>query len=198
MLTFVSAFLLMSSRTRWPPLTVFPFLWLGFAVLGAFSGGVGQRQYFVQVVPPLCLCGAFAVDYFVTMKGSRVRKWLSVTREQLAIALVLVGLLWTSALETGFYRFAKDVFRDTPESADQVVAAYIRDHTDPDTYMYAWCTCAWGYLLADRPASSRYINDHVMGNYMPSQTELSERIRRKCRDCGRRCTTTLGSTAAGV
>ena len=175
-LTVIS--LVLSRRGPRKVITAFPFIWLGFATLGALSGGIGSRQYYVQVVPPLCICAALAIDMIATARPPLWDRSSMLSPYRVALPLLLLALLWTSALESAVYSFGDDLFRERPRTDDEIVASYIKSHTEPDDYIYAWCTCAWVYVLTDRCSSSPYLNDHILGQYSPNRTDLNESIRR--------------------
>lgn len=122
-------------------------IWLVLSAVGSLAGGHLSWHYFIQVMGPLALVSAFAID-------SALRTSL---RKQIA-AIVTIGV-GVPALAWGVYDVVADplTYDWTPPIAHhELVAAYIRDHTRPGDRVFVWGDWPALYIEADRPMASRF------------------------------------------
>jgi hypothetical protein len=121
--------------------------WFGVSFLGAIAGGHWSWHYFIQVMAPLALVAALAVDE--ALKGS-MRRWIA--------AAVVVGLAVPAAWWASYNTTADPLTYDwTPPIAQhEQVAAYIRDHTNPGDRIFVWGDWPSLYVESDRLMSGRF------------------------------------------
>ncbi len=156
-----------AARIRW----LVP-AWAVAIVLQVWVQGRYYPYHWLPLLPPLALLAA---------QGLRTLRWSlnKLERPRLAAALSVFGLLALFALlGSGYYlflrfplsylagRFEREVYlqgfdraitSDFSLTADQQVAAWIKDHTQPNTPFYIWGFEPLIYFLADRPPASRFI-----------------------------------------
>ena len=122
-------------------------VWLVLSAAGSLAGGHLSWHYFIQVMGPLSLLSAFAID---TALRTRFRRQVA--------AVVVIGVA-VPALAWGAY----DVFADPltydwspPIAQHQLVADYIRTHTGPNDRIFVWGDWAALYVESDRPMATRF------------------------------------------
>jgi len=121
--------------------------WFVASLAGSFAGGHLSWHYFIQVMGPLALLSAFAVDHAL---GTRFNKQVA--------AIVAIGVA-VPALAWGAY----DVFADPltydwspPIAQHELVASYIRDHTKTGDRVFVWGNWPALYVESDRLMASRF------------------------------------------
>ena len=132
---------------RLPPAERLIVVWLALSVVGSVAGGHLSWHYFIQVMGPLALLAAVAVD-----------DALNTSRRPLVAGVMIVGL----AIPT-FYWVAYDVAAD-PLTYDvsgappqhELVAAYIQDHSRPTDRVFVWGDWPALYVESDRLMASRF------------------------------------------
>jgi hypothetical protein len=121
--------------------------WLIVAVPGSLAGGHLSWHYFIQVMGPLALLAAFAIDRGL---GSPRRRWVAVAA---AVGLAAPMIGW------GAFDLVSDPltydFRE-PVPQHQAVAAYIRTHTSPKDRVFVWGNWPALYVESDRMMASRF------------------------------------------
>jgi hypothetical protein len=121
--------------------------WLVVSVPGSLAGGHLSWHYFIQLMGPLALLAAFAVDE--GLNGPK-RRWVTVAAA-LGLAVPLVG--W------GVFDLVSDPltydFR-APVPQHQAVAAYISDHTSPQDRVFVWGNWPAVYVESDRIMATRF------------------------------------------
>jgi hypothetical protein len=121
--------------------------WLVLSALGSLAGGHLSWHYFIQVMGPLALASAFAIDY-------ALRRPL---RKQVAV-IVAIGVA-VPAIAWGAYDVAADPLTydwSPPIAQHELVAAYIRDHTKAGDPVFVWGNWPALYVESDRPMASRF------------------------------------------
>jgi Dolichyl-phosphate-mannose-protein mannosyltransferase len=132
---------------RLPPAERLIVAWLAVSVVGSLAGGHLSWHYFIQVMGPLAVLAALAID------GA-----LNTSRRRLVTGAMVVGL----AVPT-IYWVAYDVVAD-PLTYDvggavpqhELVAAYIHDHSRPSDRVFVWGDWPALYVESDRLMSSRF------------------------------------------
>jgi dolichyl-phosphate-mannose-protein mannosyltransferase len=132
---------------RLPPAKRLIVAWLGVSVVGSLAGGHLSWHYFIQVMGPLALLAALAIDAA-----------LDTSRRRLVAGALIVGL----AVPT-FYWAAYDVSAD-PLTYDvggavpqhELVAAYIHDHTRSSDRVFVWGDWPALYVESNRLMASRF------------------------------------------
>ncbi len=121
--------------------------WLVVSGIGSLAGGHLSWHYFIQVMGPLALLSAFAIDHALD------------TRYQKQVAAVVILGVAVPALAWGAF----DVFADPltydwspPVAQHELVAAYIRDHTRPHDRVFVWGDWPALYVESDRTMASRF------------------------------------------
>ena len=121
--------------------------WLVVSIPGSLAGGHLSWHYFIQVMGPLALLAAFAIDG--TLDGSRRRliAWIA------AVGLALPMAGW------GVFDVVSDPLTydfNTPVPAHEAVATYIRSHTRSDDRVFVWGDWPALYVESDRIMASRF------------------------------------------
>ncbi len=121
--------------------------WLAVSVVGSLAGGHLSWHYFIQVMGPLALLAALAIDGAL---GTSRRRWVA--------GAVIVGLA-VPMLGWGAYDVAADPLTydwSGPLPQHQLVAAYIHDHTQPSDRVFVWGDWPALYVESDRTMASRF------------------------------------------
>lgn len=135
---------------RWPRLNdaeKMAVAWLAVSFLGAIAGGHWSWHYFIQVMPPLALLAALAIDRAL---DSRLRKWVAAV---VAVALAIPAVGWA------VFDFKADPLTydwAPPIAKHELVAAYIRDHTKPGDRVFIWGDWPALYVESDRGMAGRF------------------------------------------
>ena len=121
--------------------------WFAVSGAGALAGGHWSWHYFIQVMAPLALLAALALDR--ALEGP-MRRWVAAV----AIAGIAAPAIWWTA-----FNFRADPLTydwSPPIAQHQLVAAYIRDHTSPGDRVFVWGDWAALYVESDRLPASRF------------------------------------------
>ena len=121
--------------------------WLAVSVVGSLAGGHLSWHYFIQVMGPLAMLSAIAIDG--ALATSR-RRWVA--------GAMIVGL-GVPMLAWGGYDVVADPLTydfSPPVPQHQLVAAYIRDHTRASDRVFVWGDWPALYVEADRTMASRF------------------------------------------
>ncbi len=121
--------------------------WLVLSVVGSLAGGHLSWHYFIQVMGPLALLSALAVDAALQTQWRRKVAWV------VAIGVAVPAVGW----------FAFDAISDPltydfgpPVPRHEQVAAYIRSHTNPGDRVFVWGDWPALYVESDRVMASRF------------------------------------------
>ncbi|HEV2033670.1 MAG TPA: hypothetical protein VGU71_05650 [Candidatus Dormibacteraeota bacterium] len=144
---WVAALALALRWKRLPPAERFAVAWLAVSVVGSLAGGHLSWHYFIQVMGPLALLAALAVD--AALETSR-KRWVA--------GAMIVGL-GVPMLAWGAYDVASDPLTydfSPPIPQHRLVAAYIHDHTQPSDRVFVWGNWPALYVESDRKMASRF------------------------------------------
>ena len=135
---------------RWKRLPAPPQLivaWLVVSIPGSLAAGHLSWHYFIQVLGPLALVSAFAIDG--ALNGSK-RRWVA--------AATIAGIALPMAGWAVFDLVADPLTYDNtaPVPAHATVAAYIRGHTSPQDRVFVWGVWPALYIESDRLMASRF------------------------------------------
>jgi hypothetical protein len=122
-------------------------VWLVVSIPGSLAGGHLSWHYFIQVMGPLALLAAFAIDR--ALDSSR-RRWVTLAAVA-GLALPMAG--W------GVYDVVADPLTydfTAPVPAHETVASYIRSHTRPEDRVFVWGDWPALYIESDRLMASRF------------------------------------------
>lgn len=133
-------------RSLWPAEKL-AVAWLAASLLGSLAGGHWSWHYFIQVMAPLALLAALAIDRAL---DSPMRRWLA--------AAVLIGVTVPAAGWTSFNFRADPLTYDwsPPIAQHEQVADYIRAHSSPGDRVFVWGDWSALYVESDRLMSSRF------------------------------------------
>ncbi|HEV2216381.1 MAG TPA: glycosyltransferase family 39 protein [Candidatus Dormibacteraeota bacterium] len=133
-------------RSLWPAEKL-AVAWLVTSFVGALAGGHWSWHYFIQVMAPLALLAALAIDRALK---TQVRRWVA--------AIVLLGVIVPAAGWTSFNFGADPLTYDwsPPIAQHEQVAEYIRTHTNPGDRVFVWGDWPALYVESDRLMSSRF------------------------------------------
>ena len=135
---------------RWrrrPPAAQLIAAWLAISIPGSLAAGHLSWHYFIQVIGPLALLAAFAID-----------RALETTRRRWVAAVVVIGLVLPMAGWGGFNLVADPLTYDfaAPVPAHEKVASYIRSHTRPNDRVFVWGNWPALYTESDRLMATRF------------------------------------------
>jgi 4-amino-4-deoxy-L-arabinose transferase-like glycosyltransferase len=133
-------------RSLWPAEKLAA-AWLAVSLLGSLAGGHWSWHYFIQVMAPLALLAALAVDRVLDTPR---RRWIA--------AAVLIGVTIPAAGWTSFNFRADPLTYDwsPPIAQHEQVAEYIRTHTSSGDRVFVWGDWPALYVESDRLMSSRF------------------------------------------
>ena len=141
-------------------------LWIAGAIAGASIGGDWWSHYLIQLVAPLAIWLAWTLsDCWPGIGGSL--RWVT--------AIVVIVLLLTPyrlILAGGPNDMARAMFPHPGYPAQNAVAAYLREHTEPGTTIYVAFDQASIYYLADRPPAYRHLYDQELRGIPSSYADL--------------------------
>jgi hypothetical protein len=121
--------------------------WLVVSVPGSLAGGHLSWHYFIQVMGPLALLAAFAVDQALNTPMRRL----------VAVGMIVglgVPLVGWGAFDQVSDPLTYDFRAPVPQHHE--VAAYIRDHTSSDDRVFVWGDWPALYVESDRVMASRF------------------------------------------
>jgi hypothetical protein len=132
---------------RQPPAAQIIAAWLAVSIPGSLAAGHLSWHYFIQVIGPLALLAAFAID--IALETPR-RRWVA--------AVVVVGLALPMAGWGVFNVVADPLTYDftAPVPPHEKVAAYIQSHTRPDDRVFVWGNWPALYIESDRLMATRF------------------------------------------
>jgi hypothetical protein len=132
---------------RLPPGQLLTVAWLVVSVPGSLAGGHWSWHYFIQLMGPLALLAAFALDQAL---NTPKRRW--------AVGAAIVGLGAPMVGWGAFDLVADPLTYDfsAPVPQHQTVAAYIRAHTNPEDRVFVWGDWPALYVESDRIMASRF------------------------------------------
>ena len=135
---------------RWkrvPPAAQLIVVWLVISIPGSLAAGHLSWHYFIQVMGPLALLAAFAID--MALYGPN-RRWVA--------AAAIAGLALPMAGWGVFNLVADPLTYDfkAPVPAHETVAAYIRSHTRPQDRVFVWGVWPALYVESDRIMATRF------------------------------------------
>src|SRR5207249_434402 len=121
--------------------------WLVASVAGSLAGGHLSWHYFIQVMGPLALLAAFAIDRAL---DSPIRRWVAAA----AIAALVAPMVGWGVFDLVSDPLTYDFTPPVPQH--QAVAAYIHAHTAPSDRVFVWGNWPALYVESDRIMASRF------------------------------------------
>jgi 4-amino-4-deoxy-L-arabinose transferase and related glycosyltransferases of PMT family len=121
--------------------------WLVVSLAGSLAGGHLSWHYFIQVMGPLALLAAFAVDQALSTPTNR---WVAGA----TIAGLAVPMLGWGAFDLVADPLTYDFSPPVPQH--EAVAAYIRGHTSPQDRVFVWGDWPALYVESDRIMATRF------------------------------------------
>ena len=121
--------------------------WLVASVVGSLAGGHLSWHYFIQVMGPLALLAAFAIDHALHTPMRR------------EVATVVALGVAAPALWWGAYDVVADPLTydwSPPIAKHELVATYIKNHTQPNDRVFVWGDWPALYVESDREMASRF------------------------------------------
>jgi hypothetical protein len=132
---------------RLPPPSKVVVGWLAVSIPGSIAGGHLSWHYFIQVMGPLALLAAFAIDQ--ALQTPR-RRWVAAA----SIAGLAIPMIGWGAFDLVADPLTYDF--QPPLPRHQAVAEYIRTHTRPEDRVFVWGNWPALYIESDRPMASRF------------------------------------------
>jgi hypothetical protein len=121
--------------------------WLVVSVPGSLAGGHLSWHYFIQVMAPLAVLAALALDEGLE---TPMRRWFAGA----AIAGLAAPMLAWGAFDLVADPLTYDFSAPVPQH--QKVAAYIRAHTGPQDRVFVWGDWPALYVESDRIMATRF------------------------------------------
>ena len=130
--------------------------WLAASVVGSVAGGHLFYHYFIQVMGPLALVGGIAIDRALESSARRRSKYF-LSRRWIAAAIV-VGVVLPTAAWGAYDLNADPLTYDVGPKVPQheLLAAYVKAHTEPDDRIFVWGDWPALYVESDRLMASRF------------------------------------------
>jgi len=141
-------------------------LWLLGSLAGASIGGDWWSHYLIQMVAPLSVWIGWTLVLVWPGLGRAARATLAVATTSLLIAPFWV-LVHGSPED-----MAEAMFSHPGYPAQDAVAAYLRENSDPGNTMYVAFDQASIYYLADRPPAYRHLYDQELRGIPSSYSDL--------------------------
>ncbi len=145
-------------------------LWIIGCLFGISMGGDWWYHYLIQLAAPLAIWMA------ISFADLRVR----VPRPaHVALAVFGVVMLLTPYLvitQSARADMTSELFGHPGYADQEVVADYLREHTDPEEPIFVAFDQAALYYLADRPSPYRYLYDQELRAFPDSEDALVEMI----------------------
>jgi 4-amino-4-deoxy-L-arabinose transferase-like glycosyltransferase len=122
-------------------------IWLVLSAAGSVAGGHWSWHYFIQMMAPLALLAAIAID-----------RALRSPKRRLIAVVATIGLVLPSIYWIAFDIQADPLTYDWhgPIAQHELVAAYIRDHAQPGDRVFIWGNWPALYVESDRLMASRF------------------------------------------
>lgn len=132
---------------RLPPPAQLIAAWLVVSIPGSLAAGHLSWHYFIQVMGPLALLAAFAIDMA-----------LDTSRRRLVAAVAITGFALPMAGWGVFDLVADPLTYDfsVPVPAHDAVAAYIQGNTGPQDRVFVWGVWPALYVESDRVMATRF------------------------------------------
>jgi hypothetical protein len=121
--------------------------WLAVSIPGSLAGGHLSWHYFIQVMGPLALLAALAIDLALNTPKKR---WVAAA----AIAGLAVPMIGWGVFDLVSDPLTYDFRAPIPQH--EAVAAYIRDHTGLQDRVFVWGDWPALYIESDRLMASRF------------------------------------------
>ena len=146
-------------------------LWMGGALLGAAVGGDWWAHYLIQVVAPMSVWLGWTIALtWPSLRGAV--KWLY----GIAATTLLLLPFWV-LLHGSPNDMARAMFSHPGYPAQNEVAAFLRDNTDPTDTIYVAFDQASIYYIADRPPAYRHLYDQELRGIPESYADIISIIR---------------------
>lgn len=141
-------------------------LWMLGSLAGASIGGDWWSHYLIQVMAPLSIW----MGWTITLVWPTLRR---PARAVLAMATVglLVAPFWV-LVHGSPEHMAEAMFSHPGYPAQNQIAVYLREHTEPGTSIYVAFDQASIYYLADRPPAYRHLYDQELRGIPSSYSDL--------------------------
>jgi hypothetical protein len=141
-------------------------IWIMGCLLGISMGGDWWYHYLIQIMAP------FAIWLAITVADLRPRL-PRLAHIGLAVSIAALLLVPYGVITKPTRAAMTSPLFGHPGYADQeVVAKYLRDHTDPETPIFIAFDQAALYYLADRPSTYRYLYDQELRAFPDSEANL--------------------------
>lgn len=146
-------------------------LWIIGSLVGISIGGDWWAHYLIQVTAPLSIWIAIALGRILPAlrRGARI----TVTFGSLVLLIIPFWVLLLGSTE----RMTSAMFSHPGYPAQDEIAAYIREHTEPGTTIYVAFDQASIYYLADRPPAYRHLYDQELRGIPGSYSNIIAIIR---------------------
>src|SRR6266849_3724298 len=136
--------------------------WLALSLAGSLVGGHLSWHYFIQVMGPLAVLSAFAIDSALRTQFTKQ------VAASVAIGVAVPALAW------GAYDISADPLTydwSPPIANHELVASYMRAHTNPKDRVLVWGDWPALYVESDRLMASRfhgYLGGFARGSGQPA------------------------------
>jgi hypothetical protein len=132
---------------RLPPSIQLIVAWLAVSIPGSLAGGHLSWHYFIQVMGPLALLAALAIDRALNTPR---RRWVAAA----SIAGIAIPMIGWGAFDLVADPLTYDFKAPVPQH--EAVADYIRAHTRPQDRVFVWGNWPALYIESDRVTATRF------------------------------------------
>ncbi len=146
-------------------------LWMIGSLAGASVGGDWWSHYLIQMIAPLSIWIGWTITIIWPTIANPARSLLAAATVGLLVAPFWVLVHGTPA------NMAEAMFSHPGYAAQNQVAAYLREHTEPGASIYVAFDQASIYYLADRPPAYRHLYDQELRGIPSSYSDLISIIR---------------------
>lgn len=144
-------------------------LWFVCSVIGIAIGGDWWTHYLVQAVPPIAL--------WVGWNLFNLTRALHTWRRPVALMIAAtLFLLPYAVIEDGAEGMLNRLYHHPGYPAQEAVAAYIHEHTEPGDTIYVAFDQASIYYLSDRQPAYRHLYDQELRGLPESYAEIIDTI----------------------
>jgi hypothetical protein len=132
--------------------------WFGLDAIGAAASGRFHGHHFRQFFPEASL----AVGALTSLVVNQVAAW-GFVRARRAAAVLLTALALTLVPQRAVWALLGEPQRlPRLRVMESVLAAWVRDNTTPDDYIYSWTSGGTVHGVTRRRSSSRYFNSNFV------------------------------------
>ena len=141
-------------------------IWIIGCLFGISMGGDWWFHYLIQIAAPL------AIWLAISLADLRARTPRALHVGLIAVSAMLMLSTYLVIAKPSRADMTSQLFGHPGYADQEVVARYLRDHTEPETPIFVAFDQAALYYLADRPSTYRYLYDQELRAFPDSEPAL--------------------------